>query len=71
MKRYLIITDASVTHTDEVAKAIKKAGLTVEDVYPFINTLVVSGNKKKILTITDTIDGIISIEEEGQVDAIE
>jgi hypothetical protein len=71
MERYLVLTDADVTNTDSVAKAVKKMGLTVEDVYPFINTLVVSGSKKKILTLPKKIEGITSIEEEGEVKAIE
>lgn len=71
MERYLVLTDADVTNTDAVAKAVKKMGLTVEDVYPFINTLVVSGSKKKILTLPKKIEGVTSIEEEGEVEAIE
>jgi hypothetical protein len=71
MGRFLVLTDAEVTDTDSVAKAVKKMGLTVEDVYPFINTLVVSGSKKKILTLPEKIEGITNIEEEGEVEAIE
>ena len=71
MERYLVVTNADVTNTDIVAKAVKKMGLTVEDVYPFIHTLVVSGSKKKIQTLSKKIEGITSIEEEGEVGAME
>ena len=71
MARWTIAVDPSIQKLAEVEEDLKKANLKVEEVYDFINTLVVSGSKKKVLLQKDKIKGIITIEPEGESTILE
>ncbi len=70
MERYLMAIDTTVTDLEAVQKDLKKMKITVVEIFDFINTLVIKANEKQILKIKKQIKGVISIDIEGQMNAI-
>ncbi len=62
--------DTTVTDLEAVQKDLKKMKITVVEIFDFINTLVIKANEKQILKIKKQIKGVISIDIEGQMNAI-
>ena len=70
MERYLMAIDTTVTDLEAEQKDLKKMKITVVEIFDFINTLVIKANEKQILKIKKQIKGVISIDIEGQMNAI-
>jgi hypothetical protein len=67
MSRYIIIIDTRKQPLSEARKSLEDLGARVVDEMSMINTLVVEGSADCISTLTDHMNSIISIEEEGEV----
>jgi hypothetical protein len=70
MNRYIIAVDSTKAVVADVVKELKKMKISVVEALDLINTIVINANEKQVLKIKKQIEGILSIDIEGQLNAI-
>ena len=70
MNRYLIAVDSTKAVVADVVIELKKMKISVVEALDLINTIVIKANEKQVLKIKKQIEGILSIDIEGQLNAI-